>query len=623
MNARPPWLVSGKQTAGIVVRRRIFLALVLATMAGLTTALASVFAIEGLTGFEIAMIILFALNTPWLSIGFWNAVIGVVVLHASRHWLPHVLPIQGLDAGDAAISSRTAVVMPVYNETSDRVVQHLKAVARSLDATGEADHYELFLLSDSDRPDIVAQETQLFERWQAEDPRPDRLHYRHRRYNVRQKVGNIEDFCERWGDRFDYMIVLDADSLMSGDVIGRLVRLMQANPTLGILQSLVCGLPASSAFTRVFQFGMRHGMRVYTTGSAWWQADQGPYWGHNAIVRLVPFRKFCRLPTLPGRPPLGGEILSHDQVEAVLMRRAGYEVRVLPIETGSFEANPPTLQDYLKRDLRWCQGNLQYFRLLGMPGILPLGRLQLLLAIMMYTAAPVWYAFMLIGLAQFVWYALTTKTTLHDELIGPLLGPGEFPIGGAILFVTILLMNFAPKILGVADVFLKPRERARYGGGGALLAGALVEGVFGMILAPIVALAQTIFIVGLSFGRRISWNGQTRDDRLVSVREAITGLWPQTLMGCVFAAGLWMYAPEFLIWGAPVILGLIMAVPFACALSGKTWSRAFERRRMCAIPEERELPPELLWTGYGSLRLDEARNAPESGLRPLPDTGLH
>ncbi len=608
-----PWPANMKR------RRWTFLALVLTTMTGLTAALAGLLWPDGLTGFEIAMIVLFALNTPWLSIGFWNAVIGFALLHGRKNWLREVVPVHGHGDTDSPITSRTAIVMPVFNEDPDRVVSHLRAVTRSLDATGLAGHFEIFLLSDTNRPELAAAEERLFAEWRGTDPVPDRLHYRRRALNLRQKVGNIEDFCERWGDAFEHMLVLDADSLMSGAAILRLVRLMQANPKLGILQSLVTGLPATSAFARVFQFGMRHGMRSYTTGSAWWQGDEGPYWGHNAIIRLAPFRAHCRLPRLAGRAPLGGEILSHDQVEAVLMRRAGYDVRVLPIEDGSFEQNPPTLQDFMKRDLRWCQGNVQYLKLLGMPGIRPLGRLQLLLAIMMYTGAPVWYAFMLTGLAQFVHGALTRETGLHDEIFGTFEFPAMGISGGAILFTVILAMNFAPKILGVLDVLLRAGERARYGGGLALAGSAVVEAVFSMLIAPVAALAQTVFLIGLFFGRKVTWDAQARDQHSVSLLEALGGLWPQTLMGLIFAVGLALVAPDYLVWGAPVILGLLLAAPFASVTSRPDIGRIFAKAGICAIPEDREPSLELLWLGYGPEMFDRIPGGARLGgiLQPI------
>ena len=196
-----------------------------------------------------------------------------------------------------------------------------------------------------------------------------------------------DSFCDRWGNNHEFAITLDADSFMPADAVLRLLRIAQANPTLGILQTLIVGMPSVSVFARVFQFGMRLGMRSYTLGATWWQGDCGPYWGHNAVIRLAPFIAHCRMPVLPGNGPLSGHLLSHDQVEAVLMRRAGYEVRVLPIEGLSWEENPPTLMEFSRRDLRWCQGNMQYWQLLRMPGLKPISRFQLLFAIWMYLSS--------------------------------------------------------------------------------------------------------------------------------------------------------------------------------------------------------------------------------------------
>ena len=325
------------------------------------------FLADGLNVIELAMIVLFAVSLPWIVVGFWNALVGFVLL-VRPGGLRRVVPLAGLGQAPAAPSSRVAILMPVHDEDPQGVFRTLQATIASVDAALPTNDFEIFVLSDSGDPDIARREVTLFRAWQRADRRQRRLHYRRRRDNEGFKVGNIQAFCDRWGHAFDHMIVLDADSVMSGAAILRLVGLMEANPRLGILQTLIVGLPATSPFARIFQFGMRHGMRTYTMGSAWWQGCAGPFWGHNAIIRLQPFIEHCRLPMVPGRPPLGGAVLSHDQVEAVLMRKAGYEVRVLPVEGGSFESNPPTLLDFSKRDLRWCHGNMQYTRLLGIAG---------------------------------------------------------------------------------------------------------------------------------------------------------------------------------------------------------------------------------------------------------------
>ena len=269
-----------------LVRRRLaFFSLVSATMLVLITCLATVFLRGGLSVLELTMILLFALNLLWIVIGFWNAVIGFVLLRLSRDGPRRVLPLVGIGEQPQPPSGRIAIVMPVHDEDPERVFRSLRTTVASVDATGLGDAFDIFVLSDSQDDRLAARERALLAAWKSSDRRPSRLHYRRRRGNAGFKAGNIRDFCERCGRAYEYMIVLDADSVMTGPAIRRMVGLMESNFGLGILQTLVVGLPATSPFARIFQFGMRHGMRAYTAGSAWWQGDAGPYWGHNAIVR--------------------------------------------------------------------------------------------------------------------------------------------------------------------------------------------------------------------------------------------------------------------------------------------------------------------------------------------------
>jgi membrane glycosyltransferase len=360
---------------------------------------------------------------------------------------------------------------------------------------------------------------------------------------------------------------------------------VERNPQIGILQTLVTGMPTRSAFARIFQFGMRLGMRSYTLGSAWWQGDCGPYWGHNAVLRLAPFIEHCHLPLLPGRPPLGGHILSHDQVEAVLMRRAGYEVRVLPEEGDSFEQNPPTLLEFIRRDLRWCQGNMQYWRLLALRGLRPMSRIQLALAIQMYLGSPAWMGFLLLGVA---------RATL------PFLPPMHFdPEIGPAMFLVVLFMTFAPKIATAVDVFLRSGLRRGFGGGLRFAANLVSEILFSALLAPVVALGNTIFMTGLLFGRTIGWTAQRRDDHAVSLVDAARRLWPQSVLGVLLGIIAWR-GGYFLI-SLPMTLGFAIAIPFAIATSLPGLGRAFILLGLGRIPEETHAPPILLGLGLPAL----------------------
>ena len=465
--------------------------------------------------------------------------------------------------------------MTIRNEDPDRAVARLRTIQRSIDAIGQGAHFSFFVLSDTSRPDIAAREEAAIAAWQAATATPERLHYRRRALNIGFKAGNVMDFCQTWADDFPLMITLDADSLMSGPAILHLVGIMQANPTFGIVQGLVAGLPSASPFARIFQFGMRHGMRSYTVGQAWWTADCGPFWGHNAIIRTAPFRDHCALPVLPGRPPFGGHILSHDQVEAVLMRRAGYEVRLQPVAGGSWEENPPTILDYIRRDLRWCQGNLQYLRLLGLPGLRPVSRFQLCWAILMFVSIPAWT----VAVALLPFAAWKSGAVGVPWLIA--------------LYWAYLLMYLSPKLVGYVHTAASRHRSRRYGGLPRFVAGIACEFVFSMIQFAITSLHTTGFIAAMLFGRSASWSGQVRDTRIVTWREAARALWPQTVFGIALHTALFATGPQLLPWALPYTLGYLLAIPFAVVTASPVVGTWCVRHGLCAVPEDNEPPPEL------------------------------
>ncbi|WP_269584009.1 glucans biosynthesis glucosyltransferase MdoH [Roseibium sp. Sym1] len=558
--------------------RRIFFATLLATsFAGLAALMALTLSPGGYTPLDLFILACFLVTLPWTIIGFWNAVIGLFVMRFSRNPVTAVCPI---DHGDAArpLTSSTALLSCVRNEDAESLETNLSSMVTRLVRAGQAGHFTLYVLSDTDMDDIALQEQQMAARLQERFAGKMEVIYRRRSNNKGFKAGNVEDFCDRWGDQHDFALVLDADSYMSADAITGLVRRMEINPKIGILQSLVVGLPTDSAFARVFQFGMRLGMRSYTIGSAWWQGDCGPYWGHNAILRIQPFKDHCRLPELPGKGPLSGTILSHDQVEAVLMRRAGYEVRVLPLETGSYEANPPHLLEFIRRDLRWCQGNLQYRRLVGMPGLKPVSRAQLVLAILMFLGSPAWIGFMT-GAA--VLGMVTDYMPYRADT-------------GAAVFFTVLTMVFAPKLATVADVLARKDLRKAFGGPLRVLVSVGAEILYAAMLAPIMAVAHTLFMGGLIFGKTIGWGAQARGVQRLPVPLALQKLWPQTLFGLAGLA--WLSGQDIaLVWPVvPVAIGPLLAGLIAVATSTRTLGNIAIRSTLWRIPEETAPPEELL-----------------------------
>lgn len=562
-------------------RRLLVLALNLATIGGLIALMSVILANGGWSVGEAVMLGCFALTLPWLSIGLWNALIGFAIYRLARDPAAYVTPaIANADPRDA-ITYRSAIAMTVRNEDPAYAVARLRTVQEDLDAAGLGGRFDFHVLSDTNDDTVGAAEERAIAAWRHAIGDPEgggqRVHYRRRTSNEGFKAGNVWEFVQRCGERYDLFLPFDADSLMSAKALARLVRIMQANPRIGILQGLVVGMPSPSFFSRAFQFGMRHGMRTYTAGSAWWQGDCGPFWGHNAAIRIRPFRDHCALPRIPGRHVLAGDILSHDQVEAVLMRRAGYEVRVLAEEDESWEENPHSLPDFIKRDLRWCQGNMQYLWLLTHPGLKAMSRVQLALAILMYTGAPGWMAFIGIGAAHAFFP-----------------GAGGFPMTlGLILFATVVTMSLMPKLMGMLDVLLSRTQRRRYGGGVRVAAGSVVEIVASALLAPVVSFAQARFILGLVFGRKMGWGAQRREGQALGWWEATRGLWPQTLFGLALGAVLAYQVPAALPWASPLLTAFIGAIPFAVLTAAPLVGRLAQRVGLCDIPEDRAPAPAL------------------------------
>ena len=564
--------------ATLARRRRIVVALNVITYLCLAALAWKLAAWNGWTLVDGIMFVCFLLGTPWAVLGFWNALIGLWLLHGVKNPLVEVAPYASAGSQTGPLTTKTAILLTLRNEDSTRALKRLATVKNSIDRTGEGDVFSYFILSDTTDPAAAAEEEAAVERWRAETGDEKRIIYRRRSHNTGFKAGNVRDFCERWGQDYELMLPLDADSLMAGDVIVAMVRMMQAHPKLGILQSLVVGMPSTSAFARIFQFGMRHGMRSYTMGQSWWTADCGPFWGHNALVRIKPFVEDCDLPMLPGKPPLGGHVLSHDQVEATLMRKAGYEVRVHPVEGGSWEENPPTMLDFAKRDVRWCQGNMQYVKLLDHPGLLPMSRFQLLWAILMFVGIPAWT----------VMIALLPFAALEAQ------AAPDFPAGlAAGLYITFFVMYLMPKIAGLVDAMLTKEGMAAYGGSLRFFISAVVELVFSFLQGAVSTIRTTIFMIGLLFGKSVIWGGQQRDAAGISFMTAVENLWPQTLFGLVVCGALYVISPTVLLWSLPLTAGYILAIPFAMLTASPALGRWMKKTGLCGIPEDFAPPQEI------------------------------
>uniref|UniRef100_UPI0030DD5EC3 glucans biosynthesis glucosyltransferase MdoH n=1 Tax=uncultured Rubinisphaera sp. TaxID=1678686 RepID=UPI0030DD5EC3 len=349
---------------------------------------------NGTSTLEYVSGVLFAMLSFWVSLGFWNAFFGYQKMAGLNKSEPTFK--RKPTSPEVQEQTKTAILMPIYNEDPEAVIARLHAIIQSLRDINAESGFEIFVLSDTTNPDIALREELVWSQYLDHFKPTVNIYYRRRLKNAQRKAGNIADFCQRWGSSYDFMLVLDADSVMAGETIVEMVRRMAADPKLGILQVSPRPFNRHSLFARLQQFSAAAYGPLCVRGFCSWTGVDGNYWGHNALIRIRPFIDHCHLPILPGPRPLGGEILSHDFVEAALMRRAGWKVKVADDLDGSYEECPTTLADYAQRDQRWCQGNMQHARLVVSEGFHPLSRVHFAMGVMSYVASPLWLAFMIV-----------------------------------------------------------------------------------------------------------------------------------------------------------------------------------------------------------------------------------
>ncbi len=587
--------------------RLLYFTLVSGTTLGGAFFMADIVRANGTTHVEAIVLLLFTVAFGLVVLSFWNAVIGFLIQLLARDPVAFAAPIAAARNTEAPITTATAIVMPIHNEDTERVFAGLKAIYLSLRATGKLKHFQMFVLSDTTDPDIAAQEERHWWELRAWLNAHDRLHYRRRKTNTGRKAGNLMDFCRQWGEQFDHMIVLDADSIMHGQTILQLVRTMQANPKAGIIQTVPLPVNQETLFARILQFSSRLCSELLTTGQSFWQLDAGNYFGHNAIIRIQPFMEHCQLPILPGSGPLAGEILSHDFVEAALMRRAGWAVWNLPEGRGSYEEMPSNILDYAKRDRRWCQGNLQHLRLLTAKGLHPLSRLHFLLGVMAYVSSPLWLLLTSLGLLQLIDQANTELDYFppgyHLFPLWPVFKTTE----AISLFAVTIGMLLTPKLLALVLAMLNAKRRASFGGGGILLCSTSLEIIFAALLAPVMMVFHSLFVISILSGYSISWNAQPRGNRGLTIVESFIYHKWQIALG----VGTWTLVaaivPDHIWWMAPVIMGLLLSVPLAVVSSRADIGHVLMRCRLMSTPEEtrpsRELQQFRAAVGYPAIAL--------------------
>ena len=592
-----PAPLKGTTSPTDVALRRLALAVCAVALTALVAATPYVlYAREGFDSLEmLGFAVFLALATP-IALWFVSAGAGFLLLLNGRE--QDDLPFA---AHPQAPSARTALIMPLCNEDARAAMGRLSALDASLARLGVSDAFDIFVLSDSGAGSAAAEEA-AFAGLRAHAHCA--AYYRRRAKNVERKAGNIADWVTRFGAAYDHMLVLDADSTLAGETVLRLVQAMEDNPGVGLIQTAPTIVGAQTLFARISQFSVRMYGRVAAAGWAWWTGAESSYWGHNAIVRVAAFAACARLPILPGEKPHGGDILSHDVVEGALLRRGGWAVHVTAALDGSCEETPPTLTDFVRRDWRWCQGNLQHLRLIGHKSLHPMSRAQFVMGATAYLSSPLWLAALSIGLLIELqnpadwgsfWYFLHPRVT--PFMLGTL--------ASAFLLV-------GPKLMGAALVLRRPRTQRAFGGPAAVAKSVAAEMALSAVLAPLFMVANTMAVAQFLRGRDAGWRPQQREADGLAWADALRAMRPQMVVGAIFTVALGFRA-DLAISFAPIVLPLLLAAPLAVWTSRRATGEAFAARGLLAIPDDERA------TATAVLPVAHAPVRPDLELVPLTD----
>ncbi len=590
--ARPPRDGTKGWRLAAILRRFLLTAIVLAQTAVATWYMLAVLPYHGSTWLEKALTATFAINFGWVSLGAWLALAGLLVTlcGGDRKGLAARTDATALATAELA---PTAILMPIYHEPVARTLAGLAAVYRSLEATGELAHFQFFILSDSRDPDIWLAEQAAWLKLVRELGAQGRIHYRRRHVNTKHKSGNIADFMRRWGRRFRYALILDADSLMDGDTVVRMVRLMQCNRQVGILQSPPTIVAAHSPLARIQQFANRLYGPLFSAGLASVQLGDSAYWGHNAMLRTEPFMRHCAIAGLRGVGLFRGAVMSHDFVEAAYMRRGGYEVWLEPGLRGSYEEAPPTLPDELARDRRWSKGNLQHIAIMLRGRRLAMAhRLTFLNGVLAYAAAPVWLAFLVLSAIEVARFTLYPIDYFPDGAQLVPLWPEWHPEWAIRLVASTALVLFLPKVLAFVIALFRPTLRRGFGGSLRLGLGTLLETLASVFLAPVRMLAHSRFVVEALFNLKVRWAGQNRSGELgwwTALRMHGFGM----LLGAAWSWYAWQLKPLFFWWSLPVTIPLVVAPAVSVMLARHRLGGWLGRVGLLLTPEDRQRPAVL------------------------------
>ncbi|MEL6683239.1 MAG: glucans biosynthesis glucosyltransferase MdoH [Pseudomonadota bacterium] len=543
----------------------------------LTLTIVNWLSLDGLTVLEGLVVALIALTFIWVSLSVSTVLLGLTKRVLYPCFTQHT---KGRGA-----AQDIALLMPIYNEVPWEVFGNASAMLLELAQGQSKDRYTLFILSDTTDPEIAEQEHKAFMALKAGAPQGFDVFYRRRAENTDKKTGNLTDWIQNWGAEYEAMLVLDADSLMSGAAIRQLAHELSAHPEAGLIQSFPHLIGAETLFGRMQQFSNAVYGWLLAEGLAVWAQSEGNYWGHNAIIRTRAFADSARLPYMRGHRGRQDLILSHDFVEAGMLRRAGWAVRFLPRAGGSFEETPQTLIDYALRDRRWCQGNLQHLRILTVRGFHPVSRFHLLQGAVAFLLSPAWFVVILI------WSligAMPENTVSYFNSANPLqpIWPDAEPVDGLLVLLFIYAMLLMPKIIGTCALSFRGRTRADYGGWHNLVGTALIEILCSILYAPVMMVQQTIAVIYALFGWSRSWVPQNRSGVGYSWGQIFRFHIVETVTGIIMVSGI--LTGEMSLWLAPIAFSLVLAVPLSKLSGVRISDQAFRLLRLDAPQDLRE-----------------------------------
>lgn len=539
---------------------------------------------DGFVAMEVAMMLLVGFTSFWIGLSVASSAIGLFFSRKDPP-APRARPDDAMDV---------ALLVPIYNEDADAVFTRLRAMREDLERSKSSHRFGIFVLSDTRDDAIAFRESVLMDQIKHQSKGLVPVYYRRRENNTERKTGNIRDWIESWGADWQAFVTLDADSLMSARSIERLADEMAAAPELGLLQSVPRLLGANTVFARVQQFANNIYGGALAHGLDRWSGHEGNYWGHNAIIRTRAFAACAGLPQLRGAGALGGIIKSHDFVEAALLRRAGWSVRLLPDLPDSYEETPQTLIDYVLRDRRWCQGNLQHLRLLGSSGFKPASRFHMLQGAMSYIASVVWFVLLVIwvlmgrGEGENIFQYFSAQNPLFPQW------PEIDTVSRTVVLAFMFGLLLIPKLFGIALTVLKEPSLQSVGGPLRFAGNALCEIVLSFILAPILMVQHVLSVFRTVIGRDVGWTPQNRGGAAYGVATLFRFHWLETTVGALLIAGI--AAGVVSLWLVPIAISLGSAVLISHWFSKTLPTKA----AMASIMEtqERRAPARIITACY-------------------------